>query len=241
MGDSYKEKEPGCHNPDGCSPPGYDGFYCHDDDFSLSPNNWAQDGGYLQNSIGATNPFLLSNPLHHSRHSHGDMNSGYPSVQQQHVHVPTFNVQALEAFDLSLLPYQAQHYSPVFDTKEPTIADDNESVVSASTDCDSHCDLADPCTDESCADKDACTDRTCPEKNCPDTDCPAKLTSEMADAAKVLTALPSYQQQSYDASQERMYCLQQHRLNPGLPEQQQMRTKTYVPGRTRTPSIMRRL
>lgn len=68
--------------------------------------------------------------------------------------------------------------------------DDTRSVISESTDCDSHCQLGDPCTGEACANEvDACTDKNCPEKNCPDTDCPAKLPSEVADAAATLAAI----------------------------------------------------
>lgn len=167
-----------------------------------------QDGSYMQRgfygSAASHVPGLMSSTTP-ARHNIDDMNFGLTSVQQSNdqfgLQAPemnfNFNEQAAaqtpgeyghiaSQYDLGQFSHQPFHQIP---TKTQEHDDDCESVGTCTTDCDSNCDLADPCTDESCAGRDdACTDRHCPEKDCPDTNCPEKMPSEVVVAAATLAA-----------------------------------------------------
>lgn len=187
-------------------------------------NGPVQDDSYLQRGFYASGP----NHLHgvmlssaHSRHVMSDMNLGYSTLQHSDQHLSLqapdmsmgFNGQATSQtpgqydyipfqYDLHENSHQNLTLTPVESQERD---EDNESVGSATTDCDSDCELADPCTEESCADRDdACTDRHCPEKDCPDTNCPEKMPTEVVVAAATLAAFgggPPPPQQSHDIPQ----------------------------------------
>jgi hypothetical protein len=183
--------------------PGY-----HSHNGSNIANGPVQDGNYLQRGFYGSGTSQLQGFMPtttQSRHSINDMNLGFSSVQQS---IHQFGLQSPEmSYDFngeaasqttgqygyipSQYELQQSSHPPFPQAAVETQEQDNdcESVGSATTDCDSNCDLADPCTDESCAGRDdACTDRHCPEKDCPDTNCPDKMPSEVVVAAATLAA-----------------------------------------------------
>lgn len=185
-------------------------------------NGQVQDGDYMQRgfygSASSHLPGLMSTTTG-PRPSINDMTLGLSSAQhlnhQFSLHAPDmslgFNGQAATQSPGQCChitqQYELQQYShPPFQQipiKTQQQDDDCISVGSSTTDCDSNCGLADPCTDESCAGRDdACTDRHCPEKDCPDTNCPEKMPSEVVVAAATLTAfgVEPPQQQRHDTS-----------------------------------------
>lgn len=95
-------------------------------------------------------------------------------------------------YAFSSLPGHSHQNSHQFFDQTPagTLAqdfDDNESVRTSSTDCDSSCDLDDACTGEECAvQDDACKDKECPGAVCTGEDCPEEMAPEVVDAAATL-------------------------------------------------------
>jgi hypothetical protein len=191
---------PACHSHNGLN---IGSGPLHDDTFSQR--------GFYNPAASHLQGLLPGNTQ--SRPSFSHMSLGYPSVQQPN---QPFNLQGSEMsfsfndqaalsqitgqYGYAATQYQQypQHQFQEIPLKKQGQDDDNESVGSATTDCDSNCGLADPCTDESCASReDACTDKHCPEKDCPDTNCPEKMPSEVVVAAATLAAFgvgPSHQQ-----------------------------------------------
>ncbi|KAB5536441.1 hypothetical protein GE09DRAFT_327874 [Coniochaeta sp. 2T2.1] len=195
--------------------PGFYGFVHQQEDMNLQSqygtggaNGQVQDDQYLQRGFYSTGPSHLQGsmaPPPRSRQGLSNMNLNYQHPMQ------TFGLQlpdmsfaqsgqtrshvAGQYGNMGNIPIHYGHHQGYQQPYQQigmgvqARDDDDESVFSATTDCDSNCGLADPCTEEECADReDACTDRLCPEKDCPDTNCPEKMPSEVVVAAATLAA-----------------------------------------------------
>ena len=214
-------------------PPQFYGFVHQQPDMNLQShygtgvaNGPVQDDQYLQRGFYSTGNNHLQGsmaPPVQSRHGLTDLNLNYQHPMQVFgLQVPdmsfvgngqTGSHMTGQYGNVSNVPihyglhqdYQQPYHQTGMEVQERD--DDVESVLSATTDCDSNCDLADPCTEEECAGRDdACTDRQCPEKDCPDTNCPEKMPSEVVVAAATLAAFggglepPPPQQANYGIS-----------------------------------------
>ena len=186
-------------------------------------NNAVQHDSYQQRGFYGSGPNHFHGgqpPSANSRHSIHGVDFGYSPVEQsiQQFH----SLQAPELsfgfnghvssphageYDFMSLPYDQQHSShQLFDqtVTAPDQDEDNQSVGSVTTDCDSQCDLEDACTGEECAsEEDACKDKECPGAVCTGTDCPEKMAPDVVSAAATLAtfAVEPPQQQSYNTSQ----------------------------------------